>query len=245
MTYKFRDSKLEMYYTVYTAEKYVDVSYRVNWNEKHYVFKLETPVEKSEHIASVPYGSLQRGADDRDRPFSGWLRADGITFIADGIFAYNMADNVLGLTVLRSPIFGDLRLGEIDYEEDYPILSQGITEGKVRICFDGSTWDATDHFLNPPIVIDECNHDGELPAQHSYYSVEGKGVTLSAVKKCEFDDGEIYRLFETEGQSKTAQLHTPAGDYTIALVPWEIKTLKQINGTLTEVYMTEDETLPE
>lgn len=241
VTYKFRDSKLEMYYTLCKEERYVDVSYRVNWNEKHYVFKLETPVTDSKHVASVPYGSITRGESSRDLPFSGWLQSDNLTWIVDGSYAYNMVDGNLGFTVLRSPIFGDLRLGELDYEEDYPILSQGITEGKVRVRFDGKTWDAVDAFTNPPIVIDECNHDGDLPAEHSYYRVVGEGVCLSAVKQCEFDDGEVYRLFENEGKAKTAQLCTPYGCFPVSLTPWEIKTLKWQNGALTEIYMTEDQ----
>ena len=63
---------------------------------------------------------------------------------------------------------------------------------------------------------------------------------LSAIKKCEFDDSEIYRLFEYEGKQKTVQLRTPSGDFTVSLAPWEIKTLKNADGILSEVYMTED-----
>ena len=241
IAYRFRESKLEMFYTAYKNESYVDVSYRVNWNEQHYVFKLETLADGDAHIASIPYGSIRRGASARDLPFSGWLRCGDLTLIADGCYAYSMVDKTLGLTVLRSPIYGDLRVGEMDDGEEHPFLSQGITEGKVRVRFDGAAWEEVNAFLNPPVVIDECNHDGDLPAERGYYRVEGEGVLLSAVKKCEFDDSEIYRLFEYEGRDKLVQLHTPSGNYAVALNAWEIKTLKNENGILTEVYMTEDE----
>lgn len=240
LTYRFRESKLEMCYTVYKNEKYVDISYRVNWNEQHYVFKLETVAEDNAHIASVPYGSICRGESSRDLPFSGWLRCGDLTLIADGCYAYSMLDKTLGLTVLRSPIYGDLRVGEMDDGEEHPFLSQGITEGKLRVRFDGAGWEAVDAFVNPPILIDECNHDGDLPAECCFYRTEGEGVLLSAIKKCEFDDSEIYRLFEYEGRQKTVQLRTPSGDFTVSLAPWEIKTLKNADGILSEVYMTED-----
>ena len=239
VTYRFRESKLEMYYTVYKGEKYADISYRVNWNEKHYVFKLETPVAANEHIASVPYGSICRGESTRDLPFSGWLRCGSMTVIADGCYAYSVINRNLGLTVLRSPLYGELRIGQMD-RQDRPYLSQGITEGKLRVRFDGATWEAVDAFVNPPILIDECNHDGDLPAEYSYYCLEAEGALLSAIKKCEFDDSEIYRLFEYEGKKKTVRLRTPSGDFALSLAPWEIKTLKNTNGALSEVYMTED-----
>ena len=239
ITYRFRESKLEMYYTLYKGEKYADISYRVNWNEKHYVFKLETSVAENEHIASVPYGSIRRGASARDLPFSGWLRCGGMTIIADGCYAYSVINQHLGLTVLRSPLYGELRIGGMD-QQDRPYLSQGITEGKLRVRFDGVTWEAVDAFVNPPILIDECNHDGDLPAERCFYRTEGEGVLLSAIKKCEFDDSEIYRLFEHEGKQKTVRLRTPSGDFTVSLAPWEIKTLKNADGILSEVYMTED-----
>jgi len=168
-----------------------------------------------------------------------WLRCGGMTIIADGCYAYSVINQHLGLTVLRSPLYGELRIGQMD-RQDRPYLSQGITEGKLRVRFDGATWEAVDAFVNPPILIDECNHDGDLPAEYSYYCLEAEGALLSAIKKCEFDDSEIYRLFEYEGKMKTVRLRTPSGDFVLSLAPWEIKTLKNTNGVLSEVYMTED-----
>lgn len=100
-----------MYYTFYENEEYFDVKYVVNWNEKHYVFKLDTKVNSEIHTAGAPYAKVSRGATTADVPMSLWVSTDTASFIADGIFSYNMANNTLGLTVLRSPIYGDLRLG--------------------------------------------------------------------------------------------------------------------------------------
>ena len=62
MRHRFRDSVLDLYYTFYHDDNCVDVNYRVHWREKHYVLKLELPVEHSHHTASVPYGGKPQQA---------------------------------------------------------------------------------------------------------------------------------------------------------------------------------------
>lgn len=238
-TYCFKDSFITMYYTFYQNEAYFDVRYRVNWNEKHYVLKLEATVLEEKHIASVPYGSVERNAVWADVPMSGWLKTDNFSVLADSIFAYNMQEHTLGLTVLRSSIYGDLRIKEIDYEEEYDIISQGISEGRIRIDFEKRDWKAAEAFLNPPVVIIEANHDGNLPAEDSFYKVSGE-VLLSAIKGCEYDDSRIVRVFEYTGKKQEVTLHTPEVTMALTLEPFEIKTIKLEQGKVSECYMTEE-----
>jgi len=238
-TYRFRDSLLELYYIFYRQEKYFDVSYRVNWNEKHYVLKLETMVKRNEHTVAVPYGSVNRENTNADVPLGCWLKTEDFSITADSIFAYNMRDKILGLTVLRSPIYGDLRIGELDYEEDYDIISQGISEGKVRVDFNGETWGNAERFLNPPVVIIEANHEGILSSEGCFYRISGD-VLLSVIKKCEFDDGIMIRLFEYTGFPQNVILCVGNKEFLVEMMPYEIKSLKIKGSDIEECYMTED-----
>lgn len=240
VSYKFKASKLDMYYTFYENEKYFDLRYTVNWNEKHYVFKLETKAESNAHTVSVPYGYVQRSETRADVPMSGWIKSGNISFICDSIFAYNMIDSALGLTVLRSPIYGDLRLGEIDYDTDYDILSQGINEGNIRITTQDISFNECDGFMNKPIIIDECNHDGDLPAKNSYFTVKSGNAYVGALKKCEYDNSDIVRLFEYEGKEQNIIFTYKNRDFSVELKPFEIKTLKIEGEKTAEVYMTEN-----
>jgi hypothetical protein len=104
VTYTFRTSKIDMYYTFYENESYMDVRYVVNWNEKHIILKLLTDVDNHNHTASVPYGNVLRGENKREVPVGEWLKTDKITFAFDSIFSYNIFDKKLGLNILRSPI---------------------------------------------------------------------------------------------------------------------------------------------
>ena len=242
--YSYKNSLLTLYYTFYADENYFDLRYRVNWNESHCVLKLESKTKSNATNSAVPYGIVCREETEADVPMSNFVSADGISYLCDSVFSYNSADNKLGLTVLRSPIYGDLRIRDIDLNDDYDILSQGITEGNIRISRQGYSPDLTDSYLNPPVIICESNHEGSLPTENSFADVDNKSVSLTAVKKCEFGCGDIVRLFEHSGKKQNAELYYLGGQYSFQLDPFEIKTVKIENGKAVEYYMTEDVPYP-
>ncbi len=236
--YVLKNSLLSVYYTFYHDEDYFDVSYSVNWNEKHMVFKLENEAGNI-HTVSVPYGAIQRAESAADVPMGSWIKSGGITFIADSIFSYNMQNGVLGLTVLRSPIYGNLSMDEIDHSADHEFLSQGISEGKIRVAFNSDGYKDAQNFLNPPVVVCETNHTGKDIVPESAYGLDGDSVMLSAAKKCEYDDSLIFRAFEYAGNACEAVLRIGEETFHLVFTPFEIKTLKYEDGKLSEVYMTE------
>ena len=241
MTYKFRESKLWMYYTFYEDTGYVDVRYRVNFNEKHLVLKLVSDIGKNGHVASIPYGVMERGEKSADMPMGEWLKTDNIAFIADSIFAYNMIGGRLGLTVLRAPIYGDLRRMPIDLEEDYDIHAQGITEGRLRVVFDGHMpveYMATE-FNAPNIIKCESNHGGEMPSCGGNFTLDGD-VSITAVKLSEDDASVIVRGVELWGKAGRVSLTLCGESYTFEAEPYEIFTLKLANGKAVKVNMLEE-----
>ena len=237
--YRFGHSKLEIYYRFYNDTPYFDARYRVNWDERHTALKLEIDVENAQHTVAVPGAAVRRGETDADVPLGAWICADRFTVAADSIFAYNMRDKKLELTLLRSAIFGDLRISEIDETLDYDIIDRGIVEGKLRIGFDGSSWKMADELNNPPVIIDESNHGGDLPAEGSYISISDDSLLLSAVKRCEDTDDTLIRLIETRGANISAHLKVFGTEHSVTLAPYEIKTLVIAGESSREVNMLE------
>ena len=226
-TYAFRSSLLEMYYTAYDKEDYLDVHYRVRWNEKHIVLKLMTAVEQEEHTVSIPYGSVRRASSQAERPMGEWICADRLTFACDHAFAYTMFDGRLGITLLRSPIYGDLRIGEIDLDLDHEIHEQGINEGNVRVSFDESCIAArmATAFNNPPIVLCESNHGGALPSSGSYLSCEAEGIELTVLKRAEDTEQTVVRGVECLGQKQDLRFTFKGRAYALEVSPFEIFTV--------------------
>lgn len=239
-TYRLGHSLLELYYRFYGNAPYFDIRYRANWEEKHAVLKLETPVSQHRHTVAIPFGAVERDAASQDVPLGLWLQADKLSITSTGVFAYRMFGGSLGLTLLRSPIYGDLRIGPIDMDLDYDIIDRDIVEGSIRVSFQGDPWSMAEAFQNPPVVICESNHDGDLPASHSFCELRTDGVQLAAVKKCEDSDATIFRVVETWGCACTAQLSAQGQLWEFPLTPWEIKTLKLHGSDLETVNILEE-----
>lgn len=242
VTYSFRSSKIEMYYSLYTKEQYIDVHYKVNWNEKHFVFKLLTDLESDVHAVAVPYGSTERTSTKADVPMGEWLKTGNLTFCSDHIFAYNLTDRKLGFTVLRSPIYGDLRLGDLDPDTDYDIMEQGITEGNIRVYFENieNPMQKSVEFNNPPIVLCEANHDGVLPPQGSYLHLSAKNVNITVLKKSENNNCLIVRGVECDGIHQELQLTVNNNLYKLNVSPYEIFTARLDGNTIQKTDMLED-----
>ena len=239
-TYRLGLSSLEIYYRFFAGTDFFDVRYRANWEEKHAVLKLETPVGENLHTAAVPFGTVERGESTADVPLGAWVKAGNITFCPNSIFAYRMLGQCLGLTVLRSPIYGDLRIDPIDPSVDYDIIDRGIVEGGIRVSFGDVPWETAESFCNLPIVIPECCHDGILPAQQSYYAVQTDGIQLAAIKKCEDDHSEVIRLVETDGNRGAVSFTARGITYQTEIAPFEIKTLRLCDTGLQEINMLEE-----
>lgn len=249
-SYKFRNSLITLYYTFYNSKNYFDVKYIVNWNEREIVLKLVSDTECSNLNVSSPFASENRPDNCYDLPMGEWISMSdengGISFISDTLFSYTKEDSKLGLSILRSCIFGDLRLGELDKTADYPIMEQGICEGKVRIVIHEKDFsasripDMSSDFCNGPIVICEANHKGTLPAENKYVSVVSDSVQLSALKQHEDGTDDIVRLFENAGKHQEITLYYFGREFKIDMKPYEIKTLKISKIHVNEVLITED-----
>jgi len=242
MTYKFRESKLAMYYTFYEDEGYFDLKYRVNFGEKHLVMKLLTDAGVSEHRVSVPMGDMLRGETRADVPMGEWLETDNVSYIADSIFAYNMIDSELGFTVLRSPIYGDLRRMPIDLEEDYDIHAQGVTEGRMRIVFDGRLpieLLATE-FNAPPVIKCESNHGGTMPSSCGNMTVLDGDIVITALKLHEDSDSIVLRGYEPRGKAQSVSFTLFGENYAFEAEPYEMFTLKLCGGNATKMNMLEE-----
>ncbi len=239
LTLKYRDSLLMLQYRFYKQENYFDLSYTVNWNEAHTVFKLDCETDAPSVLAATPYGQMQREKSLLDKPMGEWIKAGNLLFLSGSNFAYNFREQTLGITVLRSPVYGDFRIGELPAKYSQ-IMEQGITEGKIRLMLESNTPAAeAASFMNPPVVVCESNHGGTLPPQQSFLSLQAEHAVLHAVKYAEDGDGIIFRI--AGSMAETAVLSVFGTQFPIKLCAYEIKTLKYFDGKLSEVNLLEEE----
>ncbi len=100
-------------------------------------FKVIKTNSPDSMLVSSPFASETRADSDRDKPMGEWIYSHsdkcGMLVLCDSAFAYNKKGSKLAITLLRSCIYGDLRVGELDPNADYPYMQQGITEGRIRM----------------------------------------------------------------------------------------------------------------
>lgn len=249
--YKFRNSMLSLYYSFYKDTDYFDVKYRVNWNESQIAFKLLFTTDYHRTTIASPFASETRGDCESDTPMGEWLSIynenEGISLMADSVFAYTKHEGTLGLSILRSCIYTDLRMDKNPLpNEDYDIMEQGVSEGNLRIHihkggFVGTrVFDMARAFNNKPLVMCEPNHNGSYPSFRSFVSVNSKSVLLTALKKAEDDDSEIIRISEIAGEKQEITLMYFETEFNLSINPYEIKTLKINGNNICEVNITED-----
>ncbi len=233
---KYGDSILYLTYTFYRGEKYFDLDYSVNWNEEHTVFKLVSRVSNKSAEVSTPYSHMLRGESKADRPMGEWIKCGKLLIITDSCFAYDLHDGKLGLTVLRSPIYGDLRIGELQ-SRDYEVMEQGITEGQLRVFPEGDRLymqNEAVRFNNKPIVICESNHDGRRAPNEGILAVDSESIFVGAVKHSEDRQSVIVRLVDFSGEARFSKLIAFGREYSFMLEANEIKTLRITGESIAE-----------
>jgi alpha-mannosidase len=202
----------------------VRVSNTVDWHETHVLLKAAFPLAHSSDKATyeIPYGNIQRPTTRNNSwekakfevPALRWAdlgdATAGVSILNESKYGYDAIGNLLRITLLRSPVWPD------------PDADRGIQHFTYEIYPHTGSWkDALTvrrgYDLNTPLLAEQVfSHTGEMPATHSFVSLDAPNVTLSAVKKAEDANALIFRMYEWAGKPTEVKLHVPAGaEYAI------------------------------
>jgi alpha-mannosidase len=252
----FQNSTFVQDITIYAGVPRVDVRMQADWHEKHILLKVAFPlsVHSDKATFEIPYGSIERPTTRNtpaeqakfEVPAQRWADLSdtkhGFSLLNDSKYGYDVKDNVLRLSLLRSPEWPDPRADEGHHEFTYSLYSHAGTWRDAQTVRRG-------YELNYNLLaVQSQKHDGTLPAEHSFVKIESDNVVLTAVKKSEDDDSLVLRFYEWAGKEADVKLQLPAGAQsasetdlmersiadlanhddvvTVHTKPYEIKTLK-------------------
>ncbi len=242
LEWEYNKSTVTQHISLY--DDHIDCKYRVLWNEKGCALKFNLSNKKKMNcLVSAPYGCVEREKSEYEKPMGEWIKMyndeETIIALADSIFAYNFDGESIGLTVLRNCIFGDLRTEPLDTTKEYGYMGQGVSEGTIRIVFEGNADMQGILLNNPPLILCEANHDGEFKASDSFFE-SGSDLLLTTLKKSEDDERYVIRLYNPRGEkSETDVKLFETTDHT-CLNPYEIKTLKIDENNFVNTNMLEE-----
>ncbi|MBI2423581.1 MAG: alpha-mannosidase [Candidatus Hydrogenedentes bacterium] len=241
--------------TLYAHTARIDVSTHVDWWEKRTLLKVAFPVDVLAPRATyhIQFGAIQRAThanDPRDRArfeVTGHHWADlsesdyGVSLLNDCKYGYDVKENVLRLSLLRSSIAPDPKADEGQHDFTYALYPHA---GDWRA---GTLQEG--YALNYPLKgVAAAAAKGKLPPVQSFADMDAENVVIESIKKHEDSGALIVRCFEACGQRGTASItfgNTPksvaacdmmeerdvrlkAKGNTVELyfTPYEIKTLK-------------------
>lgn len=213
--HKFQNSTFVQDVTLTAGVPRVDVDMQADWNEKHILLKVGVPVDVKTDKATfeIPYGTIERPTTRNtpaekakfEVPALRWGdmsdATHGLSLLNASKYGYDAKDNVLRLSLLRSPVNPDPHADEGHHEFTYALYPHagGWESGNTM---------RQGYELNFPLIsITAPAHTGPLPAKHSFAQIEPGNVILTAVKKAEDEDALIFRFYEFAGKQTQVRLH--------------------------------------
>lgn len=252
----FGKSRLEQRIILRAGSARIDFPTQVEWQENQKMLKVAFPVEIRSPKATyeIQYGNVERPThmntswDMARFEVCGQKWADlsepgyGVALLNDCKYGYDIFGNVMRLSLLRAPISPDPLSDRGQHAFTYSLLPHAgdfIQGGVIEEAY----------ALNVPLLVKKvASRRGELPAAHSFFSVDQSGAVIEAIKVAEDGDGVIVRLYEAQGARGSVTLRTtlPArkaaktdlleriqsdlalkkGAVTLPLKPFEIVTVK-------------------
>jgi alpha-mannosidase len=219
VTRTWQESKFVQDIRLYAGLDRVDVANDIDWHETHILLKAAFPLAASSAHATyeIPYGSIERPTTRNNSweaakfevPALRWAdlgdSAHGFSLINESKYGYDAKDNVLRISLLRSPTWPDPDADRGHHHFAYSLYphagdwKQALT---VRRGYE----------FNSPLTALAVNpHAGASPAWNSFISVEQENVVLTALKKAEDGDALLLRFYEWAGKNSEVHFTLPPG----------------------------------
>ena len=215
----WQNSRFVQEVSLYAGLDRVDVTNNIDWHETHVLLKAAFPLAASGPQATyeIPYGSIERPTTRNNSwetakfevPALRWADLGdgnhGFSLINESKYGYDAKDNVLRLSLLRSPTWPDPEADRGHHQFSYSLYphsgdwKQALT---VRRGYE---------FNYKLRALQVEAHEGNLPPQHSFVGIAGDNVVLTALKKAEDSDALLIRFYEWAGTTAEVRLRLPEG----------------------------------
>ena len=219
VTRNWQSSKFVQDITLAAGSDVVDIVNDIDWHETHVLLKAAFPLSATSEKATyeIPYGTIDRATTRNNSwekaqfevPALRWADLGdgkhGLSLLNESKYGYDDKDNVLRISLLRSPTWPDAEADRGHHHfryAVYPHAGDWRQAGSVRRGYDYN-------YRLQGMQVE--SHPGSLPAQYSYASVPQENVVLTAMKKAEDEDGLIFRVYESAGKGGDVELHVPKG----------------------------------
>lgn len=243
---RFRDSTITQTYTLWANAGRIDIQTHLDWHDRRVLLRTQTPVavRASQATYECAFGVVRRPThtntswDEAKFEVPGHRFVDlaepgfGVAMLNDGKYGHSARGNVLGLSLLRSPIYPDPLADEGEQSFTYALMPHSgdwFAAGVLREAED----------LNQPLLWTSAS--GVAIGNHAPIHVAGHGVALAGLKPAEDSADIVLRVYEPAGGrgklDVSAEGWTVKGDVNLleeaveresafGIKPFEVRSLK-------------------
>jgi alpha-mannosidase len=226
ITRSWNKSKFTQDLILYAGSDELLVHNNFDWHEQHILLKAAFPLAATNKFATyeIPYGSIERPTTRNNSfekarfevPALRWADegdgSHGLSLLNNSKYGYDAVGNLLRLSLLRGATWPDPNADQGTQIFDYAIYPHMGTWQAANTVARGWEFNYKLHAAQVPA------HEGELPPSHSFLTVDGTHVVLTALKKAEDSDALIARFYEWAGESDQVTLTVPPGARSAILV---------------------------
>src|ERR1039457_5515272 len=232
----FQKSSFVQDITLYPGIPRVDVHMQADWHEQHILLKVAFPVSVHSDKATfeIPYGTVERPTTritpaeqaQFEVPALRWADisdpSHGFSLLNDSKYGYDARDNVLRLSLLRSPTWPDPETDQGQHEFTYSLYPHVSTWREAMTVRQG-------YELNYPLMTQTTTkHPGMMMPERSFFATEQDNVIITAIKKAADDDALIVRFYEWAGKKGDVVLRLPWA----ATQAWETNLMEVVQSPL-------------
>jgi alpha-mannosidase len=209
LTWKFNNSLIIQDMTIYKDKDRIDFVTQVSWKEEQVLLKAHFPVDihASEATYDIQFGNINRPTHtNTEWDFAKfevsahkWVDMSegnyGVSLLNDCKYGYDIHDNVIGITLIKSPISPDETADRTDHCFTYSLYPHK------------GTWQESDvqksaMELNLPLLDKRTIHKDKLCDSFGLISVNCDHMVIDTVKRAEDEKAYIIRLYEYKNRKE-------------------------------------------
>lgn len=211
---KYRSSQINQKVYLYHDSKRIDFDTWIDWHESHILIKAAFPVDVLNPMATfdVQWGNVQRPTHRN----TSWEMARfetcahkwadlsegnyGVALLNDCKYGYDIHDNVMRLSLLKSATDPDRYADQGEHLMTYSLLPHrgDWRTGVIREAYE----------LNNPLILRRLQGGTGSASPHALVSVDQPNIVIETVKLAEDGNGLIVRMYEDHRSRGTVTLTT-------------------------------------
>lgn len=201
----FNKSTVTQDFILYGSSRRIDFNTTVDWREEQVFLKTYFPVEVHSEEASyeIQFGNIKRSTHSNNSwdfakfevPAHRWADLSegsyGVSLLNDCKYGWDIHENVIGLSLIKSAIRPDETADKGRHEFSYALFPHkgNVTDSEVQKEAVG---------FNIPLLTSELTGKEDAPefSQYSFVGTDSSHVLIDTVKKAEEGEAYIVRLYE-------------------------------------------------